>query len=1393
MPGSLANELQFQVDKSALALSKNGLAAISFLRKSASFSKEINSSYDYSRDKESPLKLRAMMETFGIGRDNYDGLERIKSIMTLMALDEYQYLHEGAEREMTPLPVDVCNEVQLIHPPFYFQQEFDKIESRVKKIEYLISCLPELRRELIPYELNKEAGIRVRHFCHLLRSLVVNLDDPEEFAAVDRLVEQVCHTQTPGLHHIYFAIQANFSYKSHMEEGHRFLTPLGPFKALQHELTRFVEASTIEIAMEAAKNLQRLRVVMANHLEDCSYVAAYDYIEKYKKTHGKLPTGQDRYYGSNIGKFIKWSGFSADEKKMKSWQRHIEFAKQDSTFIIAYTLWDCGVVHDQSLWPVFTTIDFLKLIYSEKYKIPFTMVEDENGLYYQQFGMIRYERTRDMQNHLRERYDWNNVKFEAEENFIAAFNRFYDDNWFALIQPHFYYSQNADNPAVHMLLEKFAAIATSGSDDEKQVVKDFFLASEDKRSLKRLLNPYGFTKDYGELQYGFPYVNFIVDQEYKGTKFNLFSVDEVRNALRKNTKYSGDSFLPFDLNKLPFLACIKLYGLPYQTVSLDCLEVLLPLIDQDHIGDADAYFEMYFATPIKAFSPMMLGVKRFLESTDALQYKYLDPKWFDWTLTPGSHKEISTSDLAYLYRYYDSRFLFPIISTKIMVGELVIKEVDGLIDLSQRIDCLEILLFTNENKTPLSDMYVRTRAIELWVAAISSKYGKDDNSEEYKAQIIKIIDHVLKSSSKRDCIKILNMLAISIESQWLISEYLGEQLEAEKFLSCENNKSGLGQLAELSQWCSNDKVDQQEFLEFLSSPFSLQSLNKFTRYVANHRRVQDLQLRIRMPLKRYDQGRMALQSMYFQFWDCTLEQRAVLIDHILIPASKVVSDADIEDAYVQGYTYIASKLFPDAEDLNSDDHFIKALNEAYLRVADKYLRPILLAGMLVATNEIHQAGTTISTGKKMAHLCEHMGPAYIKLAQALHSHPSTPAQMRSDLEHIKGRANPPYRWQLWRIVQEVVPLSERRRIKRIGRLLGSASYNLALEVEMTEALHQSSTLLSHASAPDITNPGPTQLVLLLLRENAKRDAEKGFAHLRKAVLTCQHPRMIPLREVIISIIDQAKESSEIEMDKDKSAEQYQIASRLYANRDLSIQLHPVRLINHGFGYRFIERVYGEEFNDLPTITPANKLLRERVARAVVEVELVNILSCGYFDSDRHGNQLRVELKESQIKLGLYDFGEMSLSLPQRVEIQQLVNLIDCIPSRFHETQSFPIAIESLLADHIQMALRMNQPIQYLMRARKAFLALQDFQRELSQKVQIEIFKKIVFNELLHPEVRKAMLLCIPKIFLNNISSGILEVVSFFRHSFTSIGAPNPEQSEKKDSLLKEDISFKHVI
>lgn len=69
-----------------------------------------------------------------------------------------------------------------------------------------------------------------------------------------------------------------------------------------------------------------------------------------------------------------------------------------------------------------------------------------------------------------------------------------------------------------------------------------------------------------------------------------------------------------------------------------------------------------------------------------------------------------------------------------------------------------------------------------------------------------------------------------------------------------------------------------------------------------------------------------------------------------------------------------------------------------------------------------------------------MGPAEVKLEQAIHSHPKTPDELTDDMGSLKDSADIPDRWKHFDMPDKTLPAQVRVKVDRLGRALGSGSY-----------------------------------------------------------------------------------------------------------------------------------------------------------------------------------------------------------------------------------------------------------------------------------------------------------------------------------------------------------------
>jgi hypothetical protein len=1316
---SISDASHFNLDKLTVTQFNNALSAIEYLRYCIPFDEKQTESHAF---KVPDVDVGLFRETL---RDVY--LKRIKYLNTLLAQDER--LRKNNSKQEREFDIHLLKtELAEIPDRLHSYPDFPKHQSILEQLVYLTAKVPTLREELLPYELIEFQSIRIKDFCKCLRDIPFNLADPSHSKAIDQLINAAFELKIPAFDMIYRA-----ALKA--EEKYWFdklaLQPLGIFREFQATIDQFVQANDYPVAINAAEKILWLNQALSNHFFMHPIgQSAREYVKHYKIAKATLPTGQERFFGSRVGWNIAWRSFTAQDQTIP-WEKHLLWCQQDNQQRIAKVLWRLGVLRDTRLWKHLQfqqMIQFINCFESEDDKEIYRPLVELEGMLSEWGDTESLDHTAHLylssqsQNHRLQPL----LADASDEKFEASYLQFYEANLPALIGRS--QTLNQKNETIHYLLTRFTEVALHGTPKNKQVVKSFYLGRQDNKDLKNLSMPTnGFPVKHFDLLFDAPYVQFLIDVQTKHD--DMFSVDEIFEILMNtNLGIKGSS--------IPPECYIKLLKLPFTELNLDCLHHLVPLFKKqmllEHLGKHVALAHVNQFGPYPLLSAEAVKIAKLVNGhwycNDIL-------KTFVWPTGQAvpTVSNVSLKNLIFLYRLCDTYLTFPNLDAQRYLSELIVNQLKSLPSPEEKITLLEKMLFVHKKRTklPLSDIVLRNTLVEMWIDSQVKVHGKDINTLSYYNSMVSVIDKVFADGASRDTAYILNKLTEAIRSQQKLSDYIGTRLEPKKYVLVSDKKSfenkALNTLAEVASLLGKNKQDQLAFLDFLSAPISPESLDVFANYLIMHKKASEFASIMGYAIDYFQSDNTIVKHVahlfYFMFWGCRLEERAVAINYLLLPPKTELSDDVHHKAYQEALIYVASKLFPNAGDPKSDDHVALAFLNAYLTTANPHLRSYLLSAMLVTSNDI-QAHQTNRVGKKLSLLCEHMGPAYVKMAQAIHSHPKTPEDIRHDLDHIKGKANPPTRWHLWRLIAETLPLTLRHKITHVGELLGSASYNMALEVSMVDG---------------------SKNVLLLLRENAEKEAKEGFAHLKATVLFCQHPKIISIRNALVEMIQEASDLSMHELNHICGDQQHQIAQAIYPNSTVTLdhaqlQIHPVKSYFSGPGFRVIEYIPGIEFNDLPKSTTQEIALRKTISKAILTIELTNILSGDYFDCDRHGNQLRIQTDEI-IKIGLYDFGEMALQKATPEELKQLISVIQDFPKAILQNISF----DTLFSDHIEKAMAMQQTPHYLMRIRKALLALQDFQKTITHQDLLAILETIAKSQKVSPVIQETYSQVINKI------------------------------------------------
>jgi hypothetical protein len=351
---------------------------------------------------------------------------------------------------------------------------------------------------------------------------------------------------------------------------------------------------------------------------------------------------------------------------------------------------------------------------------------------------------------------------------------------------------------------------------------------------------------------------------------------------------------------------------------------------------------------------------------------------------------------------------------------------------------------------------------------------------------------------------------------------------------------------------------------------------------------------------------------------------------------------------------------------------------AYLDSASMPEKRLLLSAMMVSARSLDdpKSRTEESIGEALALVLQNMGPAGVKLAQAIHSYPDTPEPIRKGMEGVKGEANKPSRKAMFDRIIDVVPADTAdgkrlslEKIGHVGGLLGAGSYQYTARTTL--------------KAPLATMSAAADVALTLLRDHVLTFAENEFSHFEKAM-----ERFVTLRnrgghkvtpETLSSfrnVLRQAGGMAGVETDYDTGKIQAELMAERYNGLviqvgERKIAFGTVDWLDHGVGsrqsadgedilaYKVASIAPGQSFNKWVPAAKDDSV--KALCPALQTAEDIMLLSCGHFDHDRHGDNFHVFVFDKPFERnGIsftagdmlvtgYDFGAVNLAPPTAAE------------------------------------------------------------------------------------------------------------------------------------------------
>lgn len=1260
------------------------------------FSYTIDNSVQYLREAYDFFKNHDGEDNFYWPRDVYRGNKYSKNsdyddrIKLIQVASQNNHNLNSNTQYNKQLP-DIKNEISQLKIENYYA-DFPLNASLNEQYNYLLKNLETLNDELLPFDVCSLASARAKEFCKLLCSL--DYDEKQ----IDTLFEKAQDLEIRCFDFIYRKAAKIYPHTVEKDK----LPVWGYFKKMSQAMLKLRDAPDIEAAKRVAQEIVSLQPKVVAH---CENVYGYLILEHLYDHGGELP--KIRPIITTIGRAINWPQFSNKHAD----QNLLQWAKIHPIDPNLWkALWICGVVHEKELHKLMPKKALMFLVkkgqdyrYSINEEIPTPVINVMSSNY------SRYPVCLNISLDDFSAEDELDTNVLSPENCIKNFEKFVNDNYEDLVSDSLAHTTST---ALNIMLSAFSQLA-SGTEEEKNFVRNFFLDGN-------VENRYCFGTMFciRGVPYKSAYIEFILEHQVLFSLYEMLCLVNYikKDELAENGKDLYIKYLGLNQNKEKDFA--------------NFLHVINYLNQSNRMGLGIIYLRQYFLKNPDSLSIFSEKTYQLIECFNNIYgreiqfnvtyYGLLIPH-LDWQAV--SECQLETSKCIVLFHSFEKYFVFPTQKYLDDFFQLIIKKISAVTDNKLQQELLESFIFIGRerNSSGIINKKLFRQAADFWVKCTVKDLGIDNGTQLYFHKIKQILDRVYKNMLNGDALYVFNKLADKVKSQYLVSSYMGNLVDSKKDNLYSNKKINyIPMISSLLNTLSGADA-KIKWLDFISEPLSTVSLNKFCEYILSSKNVDKI-LKIlgfeevifdREPTQQEKERtlRIALTVFYDIFWNLKLPERAIAINSLIITPRETLSEELHKKAYEEGFSYVVKKLFPNAHQ-DRDEEFAVSILMAFLNAAPKHEREFLLAGLLVVSNE--SSHEKISPARKFVLLCEHLGPAFIKFAQAIHSHPATPEEVRPDFAHVKDLASVPYRWEIWDLLKEVLPEHRFAGVK-IGDVLGAASYYLAVE--------------------EVTQSGKKQVVRLL-RKNAEKDAQRGFAHLRGAVKNCNHVRIEKFKDSILSMIEEAEHMSEIELDYKMGDEQHKIADKLYnKSAPISVTVNQKKYLVYfqaceslesAAGYRTLTLIEGEDFNSLSTDC------QKAAAIAFMEKELTLILSGEQFDSDRHHGNFKVKVEGEKILIGEFDFGETLLHPLKKEEIESLAVVIRELPLVLKQKGS----IEELFQKHIQNAVNSGKPYSHLMHVKKALLSLNDCRQKLSDDEMKNIMIKIRNN--IHPTFAKAL-------------------------------------------------------
>ncbi len=664
-----------------------------------------------------------------------------------------------------------------------------------------------------------------------------------------------------------------------------------------------------------------------------------------------------------------------------------------------------------------------------------------------------------------------------------------------------------------------------------------------------------------------------------------------------------------------------------------------------------------------------------------------------------------------LWRSFHDAELFPY--DGVAEGKVISAILDCIRETRDPNEKIVTLIDLLSTKQPISHPKARRKIIVGLAEAVFEVNGVDDDSEDYFDNARNQIGQWIEKVHMTVAVDMVETLADKLQAQARLSEYL-RKATIDPYAKPENSKK-LQDGSILGEWLllqlEKRPQERKELIRFLASPASVEDCQRFGDVIRPYLTTKsDHMTGGEVPYTEYDLQSLS-RSQYNNFWAFDLQVRVSLLDNFLFPEDNHTERDEQINLDKEMLEFAVDLTFPETSAYYQE---ARDFWYAYLPGLEDTQRGLFVAALLGGTRRTQEleVDSRLLVGMQLASVLDTMGPFENKLGQKIHSHSSTPKDIRDGMSKTKTLANPPSVSERHKMIDEILPREVKDRIIHRGALQGSGSFYIVLDVTMKD---------------------DSEYVLKVLRPYSSKKAATGFKRLKIMTDNLKPSITHNTYETLHEVIDHSWQLSLNEVDNQNSPELHRHLEDLYGfhieNLDLNRTLisRVVKVIDHGNGWALLEKAPGVDYVSLTDTQ------QKEYAGELSFLLLRNVLAGGMIATDRHGGQFRVH----ENGFNHFDPGGISLAEPTSEERSTVGEAIFSIVEAVSDssTDSLPDT-SSIIADHMQTLREQGRPSPYLNSVQMALLAGQDYLRHLTISDFKDIVTSLIQSGEVHPEIQE---------------------------------------------------------